>query len=204
MPVRVVSRSAALRAAIRAAIAGETELRWRKPADSPDSLKNGAKASRQAELLIMEAESFVSAFESAQDKSLTVTSHTLCVGVAPSGSLLRRCFQMGARGFLRGDEPPEVMRYFLRSCVAGAVPVNPAILPCLLPPPRAGAGEMHLTCREAQMVQWLAEGLADKEIAEQAGITVHTVKKHLKNAYRKLQVRSRTEAMLKWMRRDSV
>lgn len=53
-----------------------------------------------------------------------------------------------------------------------------------------------LTERESQIPESLSEGKLNKEIAEEHGISLDTVKKHLKNIYRKINVRNRAEAVL--------
>ena len=45
----------------------------------------------------------------------------------------------------------------------------------------------------------LAEGLADKQIADRLSISLLTINSHLKNIYPKLGVRSRTEAAIKYL-----
>lgn len=52
-----------------------------------------------------------------------------------------------------------------------------------------------LTAREMEVLRWLAQGLSDKEIAEQLVISVHTVRGHLRSIYGKLDVTSRSAAM---------
>lgn len=52
-----------------------------------------------------------------------------------------------------------------------------------------------LTVREKEVLQWMAEGLANKQIALKLGISEHTVKFHLSALYAKLNVSSRTEAV---------
>jgi DNA-binding NarL/FixJ family response regulator len=52
-----------------------------------------------------------------------------------------------------------------------------------------------LTARENQVLQLLARGLPNKQIAEQLGISEHTVKFHISSIYAKLQVTNRTEAV---------
>jgi DNA-binding NarL/FixJ family response regulator len=52
-----------------------------------------------------------------------------------------------------------------------------------------------LTAREREVLQWIAEGLANKQIAVRLGISEHTVKFHLSSLYAKLNVASRTEAV---------
>lgn len=57
-----------------------------------------------------------------------------------------------------------------------------------------------LTPRENEILQLLGEGLLYKEIAERLTIKLDTVGTHVKNIYRKLHVRSRTEAVMKFRR----
>jgi len=53
----------------------------------------------------------------------------------------------------------------------------------------------NLTTREHDILRQLAKGLLYKEIATRAGISTFTVKNHLKNIYRKLQVQNKVEAV---------
>ena len=58
---------------------------------------------------------------------------------------------------------------------------------------------VRLSQRETDVAQLIAEGLANKEIADRLGISTETVRGHLKNIYEKLHVRSRTEAAVKYL-----
>jgi len=60
---------------------------------------------------------------------------------------------------------------------------------------------LPITKREMQLLELLADGLLYKEIAQQLGITVGTVKQHIHKIYDKLQVNNRTEAINKYLRR---
>ena len=62
------------------------------------------------------------------------------------------------------------------------------------------AGLEKLTNREKQVLACLVEGWLYKEIAHRLGISLDTTRKHLCNIYRKLQVSSRTEAVVKYLR----
>jgi DNA-binding CsgD family transcriptional regulator len=57
----------------------------------------------------------------------------------------------------------------------------------------AGSDGGRLTEREIAVARLAAEGMRDREIADALCVTVHTVKQHLKNSYRKSGVRSRVE-----------
>jgi DNA-binding NarL/FixJ family response regulator len=62
------------------------------------------------------------------------------------------------------------------------------------------SAEALLTTREREIVEYLAKGYRYKEIADMMFISQETVRKHIHNTYKKLQVGSRTEAMLKLKR----
>jgi DNA-binding CsgD family transcriptional regulator len=70
---------------------------------------------------------------------------------------------------------------------------------------RAPAAAPHepiesLTAREEEVLALLAKGYITKEIADQLAISFDTVRFHLKHIYQKLHVRSRTEALLKYLK----
>jgi len=61
--------------------------------------------------------------------------------------------------------------------------------------------KFELSQREGEILSLLAKGFRYKEIAEKLFISVETVRKHIHNIYEKLHVRSKTEAVLKYLRR---
>jgi NarL family two-component system response regulator LiaR len=58
---------------------------------------------------------------------------------------------------------------------------------------------MELTRQEKKMLIALSSGKLYKEIAAENFISINTVKKHLKNVYKKLNVSSRSEAVKKYL-----
>jgi len=68
-------------------------------------------------------------------------------------------------------------------------------------PPTLSDGE-HLTAREMQVLQLAADGMSNKDIGAELGISLGTVKMHFLNIFRKLQVESRTEAVLTAIRNN--
>lgn len=69
-------------------------------------------------------------------------------------------------------------------------------------PPLPTSPSMHLTKRETEILELLATGLANKEIADRLSVSIETVRVHLKRIYEKLHVHSRTEAAIKY--RDAI
>ena len=59
----------------------------------------------------------------------------------------------------------------------------------------------HLSPREQEVLDFLSQGLLYKEISEKLGISYETVHTYIRRIYEKLQVRTRTEAVTKFLRR---
>ena len=107
----------------------------------------------------------------------------------------------GARGYLLKDMEPEQLVDALTAVVAGETVVAPEMTSVLAKVVKGGAVESglpdrfsSLTPRELEILQHLADGQSNKEIARDLGITDGTVKLHVRSILRKLEVRSRVEA----------
>lgn len=61
--------------------------------------------------------------------------------------------------------------------------------------------EHPLSAREREVLELLSKGLLYKEIADALGVNIETIRKHCHNIYEKLQVSSRTEAVVKYLGR---
>ena len=111
----------------------------------------------------------------------------------------------GANGYLLKNIRPEILFDDMRGVMRGEAPIAPGIAHKLLDalrdgPPRARAqvvpadGETTLTRRETEILQLVAAGLSNKEIAAQLVITEGTVKNHVHNSLEKLHLTNRTQA----------
>ncbi len=66
-------------------------------------------------------------------------------------------------------------------------------------PAPSGALMPHLTRRETEVIELVAGGLQNKQIAAQLDLSEHTVKLHIHNVISKLNVRNRTEAAMQYL-----
>ena len=112
----------------------------------------------------------------------------------------------GASGYLLKRSSPNEVRDAIRDVCTGGAPMSPEIARRVVeafhqPASKGQAEEINLSPRETEILELLCEGLANKEIADRLGISIETVRVHLKHIYEKLHVRSRTEAAMKF--RDS-
>lgn len=109
----------------------------------------------------------------------------------------------GACGYLLKCSTPEEIRQAIFDVRKGGAPMSPEIARRVVetfhrPPPQAQEA-VHLTKREADVLDLLAEGLGNKEIAARLGLSIDTVRAYLRTSYEKLHVRSRTEAAVKYL-----
>jgi len=65
------------------------------------------------------------------------------------------------------------------------------------------AGQERLSGRELDVLARMAAGATDPEIADELGLSVHTVKTHARHIYRKLGVKSRHQAAERWQAHKS-
>jgi len=64
--------------------------------------------------------------------------------------------------------------------------------------PARGDQSAALSQREHSVINGLAQGLAYKQIADELGVSIHTVRNYIRRIYEKLHVQSRSEAVAKF------
>lgn len=116
---------------------------------------------------------------------------------------LLAALQAGATGYLLKHTPPAELLEAIRDVHSGGSPMSPAIARLVVSSfrerPAAREPLPDLTPREREVLELLAKGLLYKEIADKLGITHATVHTHLRGVYEKLHVRSRTEAVTRYL-----
>lgn len=109
----------------------------------------------------------------------------------------------GACGYLlKRSSPSDILDAVTTVCSGGAPMTSEIarkIVMTFQAPPPITAEATILSTRELEILELLSQGKVSKEIAEKLEISYHTVRVHLKHIYEKLHVRSRSEAMIKFM-----
>lgn len=107
----------------------------------------------------------------------------------------------GAMGYLLKQTPKQKLLEAIKDLYEQRSPVSPEIARRLVEFfQRTNPLLATMAClspREREVLTALARGLIYKEIAAELGISIETIRTHLHNIYKKLQVRSRTEAVMK-------
>lgn len=135
-------------------------------------------------------------------------SKSIVVSVLSDGESIVRAISSGAVGYLHKDDSSFEIVSSIKMTLAGDSPVSPAIARKLvnhlyfqdsadqvrdklaLP-----EGQDILTCRESEVLNLIAKGLSYAECATVLSISEQTVPVHIRNIYRKLQVKNRSEAV---------
>lgn len=116
-----------------------------------------------------------------------------------------RALAAGASGYLLKRLSPKNLLQAIEEVCAGGSPMSAPIARKVVQsfkstPPR-GDEAADLSPRERSVLDGLAGGLAYKQIADQLGVSIHTVRNYIRRIYEKLHVCTRTEAVAKFLRK---
>jgi len=111
----------------------------------------------------------------------------------------------GADGYLLKETSPDILEKGIRETLSGGAAMNPSIAMRtlkLLRNPESISNlqereEISLSSREIEVLEQLSKGLSYTKIAENLFLSPSTVRKHIENIYKKLQVHSKIEAVEK-------
>jgi DNA-binding NarL/FixJ family response regulator len=111
----------------------------------------------------------------------------------------------GASGYLLKRAPRAELLEAIREVKQGGSPMTTHIarkvVQSFQKPTASNDSTENLSTREQEVLDCLSQGLIYKEIAEKLGISYETVHTYIRRIYEKLQVRTRTEAVAKFLRR---
>lgn len=135
-------------------------------------------------------------------------THVVLLTAALEEDGVMEAIRLGVRGLVLKEMAPQVLVECVRTVQAGGRWLdNRSVVHALESIARREAGTARLSSvlspRELEIVRWIANGLRNKHIAEQLGITEGTVKIHLHRIYEKLQVDGRL-ALLVYARRNGL
>jgi len=107
-------------------------------------------------------------------------------------ALLQRGLESGARGYILKEAPHETLLRAIEKIAAGETFVDPALMSALT---QTRDGTDVLTAREREILQLLADGMSNADVAAQLFISQETVKSHVRHILTKLEADTRTQAV---------
>jgi DNA-binding NarL/FixJ family response regulator len=136
-------------------------------------------------------------------KEIHPEAQVLMVTVYDNNDRIFDALAAGASGYLLKRDAPTKLLDALDELLTGGSPMSGAIARKVVQhfqaTPPSKNEDHNLTPREKQILELLVKGGLYKEIAWDLGIGVETVRTHLHNIYGKLHVRTRTEAVVKYL-----
>lgn len=135
-------------------------------------------------------------------KLLLPSVQIIMVTVYEDTERIFKALRAGACGYLLKCCTPEELVSAIHEVRQGGAPMSREIarkvIASFQEPPVAAAHVGQLSSRELEILELLAEGHSNKQLAARLSLTESTVRWHLWHVYDKLHVRSRTEAVLKF------
>jgi DNA-binding NarL/FixJ family response regulator len=145
-------------------------------------------------------------------KALSPATQVLMLTVHADSDHVFEAVCAGACGYMLKDTPPARLVEAIRELHEGGAPMSPEIARKVVatfakvPPARAtdtdGSGE--LSPREIELLELFADGHGYKTAARALGLSIDTVRFHVRNVYAKLHVHSKSEAVMQALRRGIV
>jgi DNA-binding NarL/FixJ family response regulator len=136
-------------------------------------------------------------------KEKSPKTQVLMLTTYEEGDLIFESLRAGANGYLLKNMPPSELVNAVEQVHAGGSPMSMHIARKVVShfqQIKKPSSEMeNITKRELEILALLAKGFLYKEIADQLGISLSTVRAHLHTVYEKLHVQSRTEAVVKYL-----
>jgi DNA-binding NarL/FixJ family response regulator len=131
----------------------------------------------------------------AATKEITDTvpeTHVLIFTAYSERSLLGRGLESGARGYILKEAPHQTLLRAIEKVAAGEGYVDPALMPSFL---NGKDRDEMLTAREREILQLLADGMSNADVAGRLFISQETVKSHVRHILAKLEASTRTHAV---------
>ena len=107
-------------------------------------------------------------------------------------ALLSRSLESGAKGYILKEAPHETLLRAIEKVASGEGYVDPALMPAFL---TGRDKDDMLTGREREILQLLADGMSNADVATQLFISQETVKSHVRHILAKLEADTRTQAV---------
>jgi DNA-binding NarL/FixJ family response regulator len=117
----------------------------------------------------------------------------LVLSVHDDAARLRNVLRAGARGYLLKSARPDELARAIRQVASGRWTLGDELLGVLIESfiGVAPVGVPAVTPREREVLDLLAEGLANRAVAERLGISTRTAQKHVENLFKKFNVHER-------------
>ena len=135
-------------------------------------------------------------------KAMLPDTLILILTAVADDELVFLALQAGADGYLLKSTRPAELQVALNELLGGGAPMTSAVARRVVryfrQQPKPHSEDVNLSAREEEVLILLSKGFSNKEIAAQLSLSIDTVASYLKIIYKKMHVRSRTEAAVRY------
>ena len=128
------------------------------------------------------------------------TARFVVVSASEDARNIRKVLESGVCGYIPKRSDPKILNSALQLVLDGGTYIPPAMIECGSTMPNNGNGAKPkgktLTNRQAQVLDLVAQGLSNKQIAYEMGVSEATVKLHINALLRSIGVTNRTQAVV--------
>jgi two-component system response regulator DevR len=122
----------------------------------------------------------------------------IIVSTYADDDIVEECIQAGARGYIVKDIERFSLKHSIRSVHKGEAVLSPSVAARVLermrePPSR----DPDLNEGQMEIIRLIGEGFSNREISERVHLSENTVKSHIQEIFRRLEVRNRVEAAMR-------
>ena len=140
-------------------------------------------------------------------RTLDSNAMILVISAWSTQESLFSAIKAGATGYVLKERDDAEVKLSIRSILRGGAPIDPfiaqeilkqisaAVTPAVAEQKIIDTDMEPLTGRETEILNLVAQGMSNREIAEQLFVSKYTVESHIKHIYRKLSVSKRTKAV---------
>ncbi|MDB6018255.1 MAG: DNA-binding response regulator [Pedosphaera sp.] len=203
--VSIVDDEKELRNSIQTFVNGQPGFRCVSAYSSAEAALQGVPADKADVVLMdinMEGMSGIECV--ARLKALMPETQVLMLTVYEDTDQIFQALSAGANGYLLKRLSPSKLLNAIRDVHGGGSPMSSSIARKVVGhfqnKVQAGGKNTQLSPREEAVLDGLAKGLIYKQIADQLGISIDTIRTHIKHIYAKLHVQTRTQAVAKYLR----
>lgn len=136
-------------------------------------------------------------------KQVSPSTKVLILTMYTDPATVAQAVEAGADGYLSKGTSPESLAKAIEDIAAGRSVLDPTVTEGVFGL-IGGRGRSTLSDREVYVLQALSNGLTTREVAQQMHLSEDTIKTYLRQIFRKLDVRDRTEAVAEGFRRGFI
>lgn len=138
-------------------------------------------------------------------KEILPSVQVMMLTVYEDDDVIFKSLVAGATGYILKRTPPAELLEAIKEIYSGGSPMSDQIarkvVQAFQEMGKSSKETENISERENEILSYLSKGYHDKEIADKLFLSVKTVRTHLRNIYKKLHVRSRIEAVLKYLQK---